>query len=284
MTYDQTASMRRTPVLLLNTPDIELWPAVLCRAKSNAAARLIAAADVVLRRKRDGRHLAAVGARGLSPLLPALWREPGLEAAIAALVALRARDPAASPAARGVLPGDAVHADNAAMGLPDDYAESSGLPFHAEPRLLHFAGRDRYRRALWLLAPAARAWRAMREAALLDGVVLEAISGFRSHAYQRGIFERKFARGLILDEVLRVNAAPGHSEHHSGRAIDVGTPGEPPAEESFEGTPAFAWLSRHAGEFGFHLSYPRANRHGISYEPWHWCWQARAETFRIASA
>jgi len=114
----------------------------------------------------------------------------------------------------------------------------------------------------------------MRESALRDGVVLEAISGYRSHAYQRGIFERKFARGQTLAEVLRVNAAPGYSEHHSGRALDIGTPDEAPAEVSFEATPAYAWLCERAGGFGFRLSYPRENPHGIDFEPWHWCWHA----------
>jgi len=259
--------------LLVNTPAIEIWPAALCRAKAGTAARQIALAERVLRRKRDGRFLAAFGTRGLQPLLPALWHEPGLEAALTAFALLDARCPEAGAA--GELPGDPVHADNALMGLPEDYAESSGLPFHAEPRLLRFAGHDRWRRVLWLLTPAARAWNAMRNAALRDGIVLEAISGYRSHDYQRGIFERKFARGLTLDEVLRVNAAPGHSEHHSGRAIDLGTPGEPPAETSFEATPAFAWLQARAGDFGFALSYPRGNPHGIDYEPWHWCWHPR---------
>jgi D-alanyl-D-alanine carboxypeptidase len=270
-------TMRRAPPrFLVNTAAIELWPASLCRLRSNADARAIAAAEHVLRRKRDGRVLAAVGPGGLVPLLPALWREPGLEAAIAALDVLQARDPAASALARGTLPGDAVHADNAAMGLADDYAASSGLRFHEEPRLLAFAGRDRYHRALWLLTPAARAWRAMRAAALQDGVMLEAISGFRSHLYQRGIFERKFARGLSLDAILRVNAAPGHSEHHSGCAVDIGTPGDRPAEEGFEATAAFAWLRRRAADFGFTMSYPRDNPHGITYEPWHWCWLSPA--------
>lgn len=73
-----------------------------------------------------------------------------------------------------------------------------------------------------------------------------------------------------MQEILNVNAAPGYSEHHGGRALDIGTPGEPPAEESFEHTPAFAWLTRHAGDFGFVMSYPRGNPHGIVYEPWHW--------------
>ena len=105
-----------------------------------------------------------------------------------------------------------------------------------------------------------------------DGVVLEAISGYRSHDYQLGIFERKRARGLGIAEILAVNAAPGYSEHHSGFALDVGTPGEPPAEETFESTPAFAWLADNASGYGFTMSYPRDNPHGIVYEPWHWRW------------
>lgn len=276
--------MRALPRFLVNTPAVELWPAALCRARASADARVIASARIVLRRKRDGRYLAAVGPRGLVPLVPALWREPGLEEAIGAIDVLHARDPASAPAARGTLPGEAVHADNAAMGLADDYAEASGLPFHEEPRLLGLAGRDRYGRALWLDPRAARAWAAMRDAARRDDVVLQAISGFRSHAYQRGIFERKFTRGLTLDEILRVNAAPGHSEHHSGRALDLGAPGEPPAEESFEATAAFAWLHRRAADFGFRLSYPRGNPHGITYEPWHWCWHAPARDAQVGAA
>ena len=61
----------------------------------------------------------------------------------------------------------------------------------------------------------------------------------------------------------------------SGRAVDLTTPGYAPVEEEFERSPAFAWLKRHASRFGFRLSYPRRNRHGIAYEPWHWCWHAR---------
>ena len=114
---------------------------------------------------------------------------------------------------------------------------------------------------------------ALREAALRDDVLLEAISGYRSHAYQLGIFERKRARGLGVDDILAVNAAPGYSEHHSGRALDIGTPGEPAAEESFEQTAAYTWLAANAPAFGFTMSYPRDNPHGIVYEPWHWCWQ-----------
>ena len=110
----------------------------------------------------------------------------------------------------------------------------------------------------------------MRAAARGDEVVLEAISGYRSHDYQLGIFRRKLGRGQTVAEILRVNAAPGFSEHHGGEVLDISTPGEPAAEESFESTPAFAWLQGHAQDFGFELSYPRGNPHGIDYEPWHW--------------
>ncbi len=62
-------------------------------------------------------------------------------------------------------------------------------------------------------------------------------------------------------------------------------PGEPPAEESFEATPAFAWLQAKAPAHGFHMSYPRDNPHGIIYEPWHWCYAPpAAAAFIPASA
>ncbi|HEV2608109.1 MAG TPA: M15 family metallopeptidase, partial [Xanthomonadaceae bacterium] len=197
---------------------------------------------------------------------------------------LQPLDPAAMTAHNGI--GDALRAvargfgveveldqhaqPYATLGIPADYGDAHALPPMAEPAELAYAGRDRYQRPLWLLAPAARAWQRMRKVALADGVQLDAISGYRSHAYQLGIFARKLARGQTVEQILSVNAAPGYSEHHSGRAIDIGTPSEPPAEESFENTAAFAWLMDRAIDFGFALSYPRGNPHGICYEPWHW--------------
>ena len=86
--------MRRLPALplksvLLNTSRIELWPADLLRARSNADARVLAGAYAVLRRKQDGRYLAAVSARGVHPLATGLPRQPGLEAVDQALDRLR---------------------------------------------------------------------------------------------------------------------------------------------------------------------------------------------------
>ena len=259
--------MRTRPTALINTPEIELWPAHLLRARSNADARVLARARYVLRRKRDGRFLATAGDAGVETLMHGWRREPGVAVALD-----RLRDADAPHRHDRDLPLARIAYRLHGLGLDADaYEARTGLALVAEPGALAFAGFDRYRRPLWLRAAAARDWRRMQHAAGRDGVVLEAISGYRSHDYQLGIFERKLARGQTVETILTVNAAPGYSEHHSGRALDVSTPGEPPAEASFESTPAFSWLCGNAAAFDFVLSYPRDNPHGIVYEPWHWC-------------
>ena len=261
--------MRPTSHLLFNTPDIEIWPGGLLRARSNHDARALSRARHVLRRKRDGQYLAAELPEGLLAMVPRLRHETGVETALAILDHISEHRRAGIDAI-GELPLERLQDRLEALGLDNSYGERTGLPLVAEPAVLTFAGVDRYRRTLWLVSPAARAWRSMQAAAMRDGVVLEAISGYRSHDYQLGIFERKLSRGLSVEEILTVNAAPGYSEHHSGRALDIGTLDEPPAEESFENTAAFAWLRGNAGGYGFVMSYPRGNSHGIVYEPWHW--------------
>jgi D-alanyl-D-alanine carboxypeptidase len=266
--------MRPASPLLLNTPEVEIWPGGLLRARSNADARALSRARHVLRRKRDGQYLAADLPEGLLALVPRLRREAGLDVALAALEQLHTgRHPAWH--AHGELPLDRLHDRLDALGIDEaSYSERTGLPLVAEPIALTLAGYDRYRRPLWLTSGAARAWRSMQSAAAREGVVLDAISGYRSHDYQLGIFERKRVRGLAVEQILTVNAAPGFSEHHSGRALDIGTLDEPPAEESFEHTAAFAWLRANAGAYDFVMSYPRENPHGIVYEPWHWYFAA----------
>lgn len=254
---------------LVNSALVEAVPARLLRprARANADARALARAPWCLRRKRDGRFLATFDGLHLHALVARLDAEPGIADVLAAI---DAREERAGESLH--LPLDGLRERLASLGLDESYGQQTGLALVAEPVRLEFAGLDRYQRPLWLLAPAARAWRRMQAAARADDIALEAISGYRSHDYQLGIFERKLARGLTVPEILAVNAAPGYSEHHGGCAIDIGCPGEPPAEESFEATAAFAWLRWNAGDFGFVLSYPRGNPHGITYEPWHWCW------------
>ena len=163
-----------------------------------------------------------------------------------------------------------------ALDVPRDYGRARKLRVQREPMRLVSIGPDIHGRTQWLQPRAARALARMREAAARANLELQIVSAFRSIEYQIGIVERKRARGLNMDEILRVSAAPGYSEHHSGRCVDFTAPGFPALEEEFERSAAFRWLQRNAMKYGFTLSYPRRNIHGIAYEPWHWCWHARA--------
>lgn len=92
----------------------------------------------------------------------------------------------------------------------------------------------------------AQAFMAMRAAAAERGIDLWIQSGFRTRAEQAVLYRAwKKGRGNKA-------ARPGHSNHQSGRALDiaVGSPG------------ALAWLSSNASRFGF--------KRTVRGEPWHW--------------
>ena len=159
------------------------------------------------------------------------------------------------------------------LGIPADYARSRGMPFQAEAAQLVAVGTNSTGREVLLAPVAAGAWFRMRDAAASEGITLMAISGFRSVTRQEEIIRAKLAAGETIDAILQVNAAPGYSEHHTGRALDIGVPDEAPLEENFALTPAFSWLKAHAYAFGFTLSYACGNPKGIAYEPWHWLYR-----------
>lgn len=156
------------------------------------------------------------------------------------------------------------------LGIPANYGASRLLRLQPEASALDSIGEDIYGRDQNMLPRAAEAWRAMALSAKRDGIEIQPVSAFRSVDYQAGLVRRKLNAGQSIDAILAVSAAPGYSEHHSGRAIDVTTPGCEVLEEPFEITEAFRWLQANAGRFGFTLSYPRDNPHGVAYEPWHW--------------
>jgi D-alanyl-D-alanine carboxypeptidase len=130
---------------------------------------------------------------------------------------------------------------------------------------------------------AASSFRALQQAALADGVDLRLLSGYRSHALQKGIFfDVKSERNQTASERAKVSAPPGYSEHSTGFAMDLGD-GDAPGtnlSQSFETTRAFRWLQDHAASYHFVLSFPPANPQGVSYEPWHWRFEGSAEALR----
>ncbi|MBD2081129.1 M15 family metallopeptidase [Leptolyngbya sp. FACHB-17] len=139
--------------------------------------------------------------------------------------------------------------------------------------------------AMKMRSPAARAFREMVAAASAEEVILNPISAFRSISEQQQIyFEIKAERSQTLQERALVSAPPGYSEHHTGYAIDIGDGNVPATNLSpdFEKTPAFQWLSKNATRFNFELSFPKGNKQGVTYEPWHWRFvgdKASLETF-----
>ena len=134
---------------------------------------------------------------------------------------------------------------------------------------------------------AADAFAAMQSAAAADGIDLRVLSAFRPIALQKHIFfDVKSERNQSARERAQVSAPPGFSEHSTGFAVDLGDGRNPGTNLSigFEDTAAFAWLERHANRYHYRLSFPRHNRQGVSYEPWHWRFEGSAEALRTFEA
>jgi D-alanyl-D-alanine carboxypeptidase len=157
------------------------------------------------------------------------------------------------------------------FGIARALLRRRGLQRHREARSLTPVGLGTDGRDKLLTPAAARAWLSMRDAAARDGVTLLLVSAFRSAEFQAALLRARLAKGESIERALQVNAPPGYSEHHTGRAIDIGTPGCGGLDEAFENTAAYAWLEREAKSYGFTMSYPRNNAQGYLYEPWHWC-------------
>jgi D-alanyl-D-alanine carboxypeptidase len=117
---------------------------------------------------------------------------------------------------------------------------------------------------------AAEAWTRMHAAARAAGVELRLVSAYRSYTHQRDRYNEAIARdGPAQDSV----APPGHSEHQLGTAVDVaGVDDATMLKHDFAETAAGQWLLAHAPEFGFAISYTRANqpKTGYTAEPWHY--------------
>ncbi len=156
------------------------------------------------------------------------------------------------------------------LGVQSDYASAHDLSPIPEATQLVIAGRDIRGRPVKLDPHAAVALKEMIVAAEAQGVTLQIVSGYRSADYQAGLLRDKLRHGMSMQSALRINAPPGYSEHQSGCAVDLTTPHSKAADASFARTRAYAWLTKHAAEYGFRLSYPPGNSHGIEFEPWHW--------------
>ncbi|BAU14215.1 D-alanyl-D-alanine carboxypeptidase [Leptolyngbya sp. NIES-3755] len=132
--------------------------------------------------------------------------------------------------------------------------------------------RGTYERAESLDVEAANAFQQMIAAAQSQGVLLMPISGFRTIADQKELFDRQIERRGSAEAAARLSAPPGHSEHHTGYAIDIADQQQPDTDlkYGFEQTKAYRWLNTNAYKYGFEQSFPKNNWQGVSNEPWHW--------------
>ena len=142
------------------------------------------------------------------------------------------------------------------------------------------------KRMVQLRRATAEALTRMSQAARAAGIELMPISGFRSVAYQEQLFTRAIEKRGSEIEAARWVAPAGHSEHHTGFAVDLGEGREPEAdvEPAFGETAAYRWLAQHATSFGFEMSFPAHNPQGVGCEPWHWRFVGTPEAERIFAA
>ncbi|MHC5558356.1 M15 family metallopeptidase [Kocuria sp. U4B] len=117
---------------------------------------------------------------------------------------------------------------------------------------------------------AARAARELLAAARADGVRIVLVSGYRSYDEQAATYAGWVAQqGQAAADTA--SARPGHSEHQTGLAVDVGEGSGCDLQVCFADTAAAAWVADHAAEHGFVVRYPRGAQAvtGYWYEPWH---------------
>ena len=161
----------------------------------------------------------------------------------------------------------------AELGINSDLIDACKLPLREEAFNLVAAGVDVFDREQLVTAATLNCWQEMKVVAKKDGIDLAMVSAFRSVDYQCQLIRDKLGKGQDIQDILKVNAIPGFSEHHTGRAIDLTTRDCKPLSEDFAKTLAFEWLTANAGNFHFAMSYPKDNIFDIDYEPWHWACQ-----------
>jgi zinc D-Ala-D-Ala carboxypeptidase len=203
-----------------------------------------------------------------------------------------AAPPLANPSAlpsQGVLPKapttqpPPVLKSPATLKVPNPIAKSilpqaryGHLPYNdaASDRLVNIGtyGEGDYQRTEYLDRDAAAAFDQMVAAAKAEGLSIVPISGFRTIAQQEKLFQRQIQRQGSESAAATLSAPPGFSEHHSGYALDIGDGAHPKTDVKFEfeETAVYQWMVAHAKRYGFELSFPRNNRQGVSFEPWHW--------------
>jgi D-alanyl-D-alanine carboxypeptidase len=108
-------------------------------------------------------------------------------------------------------------------------------------------------------------------AAKQDGLDLIIASGYRSYKTQATVYNNEVKRNG-QQAADRESARPGHSEHQTGLAVDIGAASRECEIESCFGDMAEGkWLAANAYKYGFIIRYDKEDEAvtGYTYEPWH---------------
>ncbi|WP_223066047.1 M15 family metallopeptidase [Paenibacillus caui] len=177
------------------------------------------------------------------------------------------------PASGEAQPDQAVATDpdsiavlvNKQLGLPKDY-EPKDLVYPD----VTFTFKEKIEKRM-MRKEAAEALEEMFAGAKKDGIYLAGVSGYRSYARQKALFE-SYVKKDGEEKAKTYSAVPGYSEHETGLAIDVsGSDGKCAAEDCFADTEEAAWIAKHAHEYGFIVRFPKGKEDitGYKYEAWH---------------
>ncbi|MGN0974130.1 MAG: D-alanyl-D-alanine carboxypeptidase family protein [Bacilli bacterium] len=98
-----------------------------------------------------------------------------------------------------------------------------------------------------------------------NGYDIPLVSGFRSYETQKTIYNN-YVSIYGEKETDTFSAKPGHSEHQTGLAMDVGK-----IDDDYGDTREGIWLKENAHKYGFIIRYPKGKESitGYKYEPWH---------------
>lgn len=138
------------------------------------------------------------------------------------------------------------------------------IPLNYEPSDLTPVGNDQLMRK-----EAANALAKMFAAATSHGLNLSLLSGYRSYQAQVAVYNSE-VNNISQTVADSETAKPGHSEHQTGWAVDIGG-GGCGIEDCFGQTKESQWVVAHGYEYGFIVRYIAGKQAVTGYrsEPWH---------------
>lgn len=152
------------------------------------------------------------------------------------------------------------------MLVNDNYwLDENFVPANLEKVNIHFSGAASDQE-MYMEYEAAKALEKLVDDALIDGIELYGVSGYRSYELQQHIYDinvinngQEYTNGYV--------AIPGRSEHQIGLAMDLGDATGNLIQNEIE----VDWIQNNSHLYGFIVRYPEGKEDitGYNYESWH---------------